>query len=351
MDSIKQWFNGTGVNPWVYSTVVFLVVLSVGFLVKKLIWGRLEKWAEKTESQWDNQLLSAISSPMSLLLVVLAFGIAGQSAPQLVREHPLMRYGVKVALILAVFWILERGISIFFRSSALPETLNATTRTLLLTIARVVISVLGLLIVLDTIGVPITPLLASLGIGSLAVALALQDTLGNFFNGFYLLVDRPIRIGDLVAIEGIEGEVQRIGWRSTRIKTGTGDAVTLPNSKVASAYLKNFDMPTTFSMFSVPIGVDYESDLEHVERVTVDVAREVLGRVQGGDKNFEPVVRFTALADSSINFNVVLQCLRYSDVSLVKHEFIKAIMARYKREGISVPYPQQVIHWDPGPNP
>jgi len=344
MADIKEIVQGSGMNPWIYSSGVFIVVLATLTIVRRLVWGRLLKWTESTEKTWDDDLLRSVTSPITVLLLILAFGIAGQSAPEVVRTHPLMLQGVKVAMIVSVMWLIERALSVIFRSQALPDGVNGSTRALFLTIARAVLFSLGFLIVLDTIGVSITPVLASLGVGSVAVALALQDTLSNFFGGLYILIDKPIRVGDFVKIDDVEGQVDRIGWRGTWIRTLANDIIVFPNSKVAGAQLKNYDLPSSTSALLIPCGVAYGADLGRVENVTIEVAREILQRVPGGDASFEPAVRYTAFADSSINFNVVLQILRFSDVGMIKHEFIKALHIRYLQEQIEIPFPQRVVY-------
>lgn len=344
MEEMKSYLNGNGVNPWIYSSAVFIVVLTALMIVRKLLWDRLARWADRTTATWDDMLLEAMKKPVAVLLVNLSFGIASQSAPLVVRSHPLMVHGVKIAMILSIVWLLERILSVIFMSSALPEGLNISTRSLFLTIARVLLLSLGILVGLDTIGVSITPILASLGIGSLAVALALQDTMGNFFSGLYILIDKPIRPGDFVKIDDLEGQVERIGWRSTWVRTVTNDIVVMPNTKVGGAQLKNYDLPTPISAILIPCGVAYGTDLPRVERVAIEVAKEVVRRVQGADTSFEPAVRYTQFGDSSINFNLVVQVTRFSDVGLVKHEIIKALHDRFNRERIEIPFPQRVVH-------
>jgi small-conductance mechanosensitive channel len=344
MDDFKEIVQGSGMNPWIYTSCVFVIVLTTLFMVRRFVWARLLKWTEATEKTWDDELLKSIALPITVLFVILAFGIAGQSAPAVVRTHPLLIQGVKVAMIMSVIWLIERALSVIFRSQALPEGVNGSTRTLFLTITRAVLFSLGFLIVLDTVGVSITPVLASLGVGSVAVALALQDTLSNFFGGLYILIDKPIRVGDFIKIDEVEGQVDRIGWRGTWIRTLANDIIVFPNSKVAGAQLKNYDLPNSTSALLIPCSVAYGADLGRVESVTIEVAREVLQRVPGGDRNFEPAVRYTAFADSSINLNVVLQILRFSDTGMIRHEFIKALHLRYLQEQIEIPYPQRVVY-------
>lgn len=345
MDEIKNLASGSGLNPWIYSTCVFSVMLVTLFAGRRAAWVRLAKWADRTSVTWDEELLEKISKPISVLLTILSFGVAVQSAPPVVRTQPLLLHGVKVAAIAVVVWLLDRVIAVLLRSSAIPENVTASTRTLFLTIGRAVIYSLGFLIVLDTIGVSITPVLASLGVGSVAVALALQDTLSNFFGGLYILIDKPMRLGDFVRIDDVEGQVDRIGWRSTWIKTLANDIIVLPNAKAAGAKLQNFDLPNSFYTVSVACSVAYGTDLERTERVTVDLAREVAARVPGANAEFAPAVRFNSFGDSAINFNVFMQVRRFSDAGLLRHEFIKALHVRFIQEGIEIPYPQYVVHF------
>ena len=164
------------------------------------------------------------------------------------------------------------------------------------------------LIILDRLKITITPFLASLGIGGLVVALALQDTLTNFFSGIYIFFDKPIRIGDYIQLEsGQEGYVAQIGWRNTRIRMLPNNMVIVPNAKLVSSQITNFYLPETEMAALVQVGVSYQSDLEKVERVTIEVAKEVLEQVDGGVKEFEPFIRYHTFSDFSINFTVILR--------------------------------------------
>jgi len=346
---VKGVVEGHGMNPWVYSSLVFVIVLGVLLVLKRLLWRHLHKWAERSESQWGEKLLTEISTPVTVLLIALSFGVAGQSAPLIVRTHPLMIHGTHVAMIVVVIWMIERAMTVVFRSRALPDAVTSSTRSLLLTISRAVLFVLGFLIILDTVGISITPILASLGVGSVAVALALQDTLSNFFGGLYILIDKPIRMDDFIKVEDVEGQVQRIGWRSTWIKTGASDIVVVPNNKVASSKLQNFDLPSPASVISLACSVAYGLDLERVEQVAIEVAKAVISKTKGADATFEPLVRFGAFADSSINFNLILRVNHYVDTGMVRHELIKGIHSRFMKDGIEMPFPQRVIHWNPPP--
>ncbi|MCM2324524.1 MAG: mechanosensitive ion channel family protein [Oligoflexia bacterium] len=335
-------------GSWLWA-VVALVVALFGFQgLKRLLWKRLELWAAKSASTVDDLLLERLSAPVSLLLLIVAFAIASQVAPEQLSEHPGVMLFIKVAFVATGLWVLDRLLSVAFKAGLSKAKLGQSMRQLLLNLSRAVLYSVGGLVVLDTAGISITPVLASLGVGSVAVALALQDTLSNFFSGLYLLADEPFRIGDFIRVEdGVEGHVEKIGWRSARIRTLGNNRIVVPNSKLASSRLTNFDLEDRELSLPIEVGVGYECDLSRVETVTIDVARQILSTTPGGVPSFQPAVLFHTFGDSSIGFTVVLRARQYTDQALLKHEFIKALHKRYAVEGISIPFPQRVLHVKP----
>lgn len=211
-------------------------------------------------------------------------------------------------------------------------------------LTKIVITIVGGMLILDNLGVSLTPLLTTLGIGSLAVAIALQDTLGNAFAGLHIKADRPVEVGQFVRLEGgDEGYVERIGWRSTRIKMLPNKTAVVPNSKLVQSTIVNYDLPDPEVAILVEVGVHYDSDLQKVERVTCEVAKETMQTVVGGVCGFEPFIRYHTFNQSSIDFTVILRAQRFVDGYLIKHEFIKKLHERYKGEGIVIPFPIRTL--------
>jgi small-conductance mechanosensitive channel len=228
----------------------------------------------------------------------------------------------------------------------------ATSAGALKSLIRIVILGLVVLVILDRLNITITPFLASMGIGGLVIALALQDTLANFFAGLHIFGARPISVGNYIKLEsGEEGYVSHIGWRNTRIRMLPNNTVIIPNSKVVNSQIINYYRPQREMAALVQVGVSYDSDLDHVERVTVDVAREVLQETSGGVKEFEPFIRYHTFDDFSINFTVILRVKEYVDKYLVTHEFVKRLHKRYKQEGIEIPFPIRTLEFKGKPQP
>jgi small-conductance mechanosensitive channel len=200
-------------------------------------------------------------------------------------------------------------------------------------------------LVLQTVGVQITPIITTLGIGGLAVGLALQDTLANLFSGFYLIISKQVRTGDYVKLDaGHEGYVIDISWRNTTIKEISNNVVIVPNSKLSSAIFTNYHLPAKEITLTMNVGVSYDSDLEQVEKVTVEVAKEVMEEIAPELKESEPYIRFHTFNDFSIDFTLYMRVSEYFDQRIGKHLFIKKLHKRYQQAGIQIPFPIREVY-------
>lgn len=243
-----------------------------------------------------------------------------------------------------VAWIASRALEVVHQSAWVSSKLAPHFRPLVFIFFRVVIYVTAFLVALDSLGVSVTPLVASLGVGSIAVGLALQDTLGNLFSGFYLYLDRPIGIGDWIQLDnGMDGQVVRIGWRSTHLLVSGVNHVVMPNSKLSSSIIVNYSIPNPEVVAVVTFGVAYDSDLNHVESVVLQAATEVIERIRGAVPNSVPLVRMKKFGESSIDLDVTVRVKTFDDRGEVQHELIKALKAACDRERIEIPFPQRVL--------
>ena len=162
-----------------------------------------------------------------------------------------------------------------------------------------------------------------------------------------------IRVGDYVKLDsGQEGYVVDFSWRSTRLRMLANNLVLVPNAKLAQAIVVNHHLPSQDLAVLVEVGVDYSSDLRHVERVVSEVGRCVMLEVTGGVTEFEPFVRYHTFGDSSINFTVILRAREFVDQYLIKHEFITRLHARFEQEGVVIPFPiRTIVQRDGRPRP
>lgn len=326
--------------------VAFLIAgLAVGIIAEKVILVRLSQLAATTGREGIAVATAALRG-----LTTLACFLAGAYAA--VRSSPLpeaIAQALATTLIIGIISIATLAVA---RLAGNFLTLYAAKTeglfpeiSIFSNLARLAIIVVGLLVILQYLQIPITPLLTALGVGGLAVALALQDTLSNLFAGLFVIASRQIRPGDYVRLEsGEEGYVQDITWRNTIVRTLPNNVIVVPNAKLGSMVFTNYHLPDSELSILIQVGVSYNSDLARVEQVTLEVAGEVLREVEGGEPGFEPVVRYHTLGDYSINFNVVLRGREFVAQFPIKHEFIKRLHRRYQQEGITIPYPIRTVY-------
>ncbi|WP_270528546.1 mechanosensitive ion channel family protein [Mitsuokella jalaludinii] len=318
--------------------------LTVGIMLNKLINRRIENHLNIDENSWFYIFINALRGvPVSLCLVVGLYWIVNT----INIIEPLTRlfsYILFTVIILSITRVAARTINGFISLHIESSQQKLPKTTLLNTILNVVIYAMGVLVVLQYYGISIAPILTAMGVGGMAVALALQETLANIFSGLHLILSKQLRLDDYIKLStGEEGRVTDITWRFTTIvPAGGGNMIVIPNQKIASSNITNYSMPRKDIVISIPVGVAYDSDLDKVERVTLDVAKEVMAQIDK-DIKMEPAVRFHTFGESSIDFNVVLHSSYFEHQFLLKHEFIKALTRRYREEGIEIPYPTRTV--------
>ena len=339
---------GVSVYAWLVIPVIFLVWVTVLLFVKKAFFKVIKKIAKKTKTQFDDIFVQSADFPLTLLILASGGAIVERSIP-IATNNELTTYfviGFKAVSVIAIVLFFDKFLNAMINSYSGKVEILKTSGGIARGFVRIIVIGLGILILMDSFGVSITPVLASLGVGSLAVALALQPTLENLFSGIQLVMDKPIKVGHFVKLEsGEEGYVHRIGWRSTWVRMLPNNVVVIPNKVIVNAKVINYYYPQKELAVLVQVGVHYDSDLEQVERVTIEVGKETLKEVEGGVGDFDPFIRYHTFDDFSINFSVILRAKEFVDNYLVKHEFIKRLHKRYAKEGITIPYPINAINY------
>jgi len=329
----------------VWSLLTLLIAVLAGRVFAHTVGQRLVRWAAHTTWKWDDLVVEALRRGMptwsALLGLYLALGL-WHLPPHLLDALNRTLYVLTWLSVTALAARIMGRLTVLYGShfqQALPVT------SLTEYIVKISVVMLGLLMILHGLGISIAPLLTALGVGGLAIALALQDTLSNLFAGFYLTVARQVRVGDYIQLEsGQEGYVEDIGWRATKLRMLPNNMVLVPNKKLGEVILTNYDLPSRDMAVLVEVGVAYDADLERVERVTVEVGREVMRTVAGGVPDFEPFIRYHTLGDSRVQFTVILRAKEFVDQFLIKHAFIKQLLVRYRQEGIIIPFPTQTVY-------
>ncbi len=217
--------------------------------------------------------------------------------------------------------------------------------TLVHTTLRIIIFSIGILIALQTVGISIGPILTALGVGGLAVALALQPTLSNLFSGLSVTLTGKFKNGDFVELEnGDAGYIEDISWRNTTIRTLFNNHIIVPNNQFADGVVKSFSWPTDYFSIFVECGVAYESDLQQVEQIAMDTAKESIKTL---DVNYdqEPLLRFYEFGDSSINFRVNFRTNDPTHRIHLPHDYVKRLKANFDENDITIPFPIRTLYF------
>lgn len=292
------------------------------------------------------RLIHIIERPYYVITLTLGFVEGLKKIQALSGYIPALQAILVVSWVLLGAYIANRTTKLMLaymsgeKHSAKIQKLERTALMSLKNLVNIFIATIAAIIILHQFNVDITPLVASLGIGGIAIALALQPTLTNYFAGVYLAADKSFNVGDYIEVDQeLKGWVEKMGWRSTLIRTYQGYRILMPNSKLAESKIDNYSLHGRELLFCVPVGVAYTSDLEKVERVTLEVARKILGASEGRVEHFEPYLFYKEFGDSNINFDVWLKVKDRPYKFSVRHQFIKQLMAAYVENGIEIAYP------------
>lgn len=318
---------------------VFIITLS-NFILKLIV-----KKISVNKKKYGEYILKQLSKPFILLLSIIGLYSAIRQL-SIIFDYIFWIDGLFFILTTFIFALFfSRIVSVLMIGYLkLKRGFERPPKLIHMTIS-VIIYVIAIAVILAFFKIDITPLIAGVGLGALAIGLALQSTLSNFFAGMHLVSDRPIDVGDFIELdENTNGTVEDIGWRSTRIRTLADNLLIIPNNKLAESNITNFSKPKKDMSLWVPCGVDYKSDLKKVEIITLDVARYIQQNADGAVRNFEPIFRYKEFGDSNINFVTVLRIadpmMRFS----VRNEFIKFLKERYDKEGIEISWPIRKIY-------
>ncbi|HUW91772.1 MAG TPA: mechanosensitive ion channel family protein [Bacteroidales bacterium] len=337
--------NLPSLKEYIIAGAIILFSLLLGVIFKRIIVQWLLRITSKTAWKGDVVIVNASKGVFIYLFLIaglLAAAIYMPGYGLFKKESVLLVLYVLTTLCFTVVVsrVLTGWIAIYQESTDSPLVKS----TILNYIIKSIVFVIGFLIILQILKIPITPLLTALGVGGLAVALALQTTLSNLFAGIQILAAKNLHPGDFVKLEsGDDGFIVDINWRSTTIRALSNKIIIIPNNKLTDSVINNFSKPEEEMSILIGVGVSYSSDLEKVERVTIEVAREAMAANEGAVHEFDPFIRYNKFDAYSINFNVILRVKSYVDQFLLQHEFIKMLHKRYKEEGIEIPFPITTI--------
>ncbi len=350
---LKHWTELFAAHPWLEPIVEMILLIVGAWLIRRFGIAWLRRLARHTENTLDDafvELANRALIPIFLLGILSAMLNLHELPPRLLAVCNRVLY---VGVLVVALYYGSRAVRLFLVHWLARHPSGEAISGPAFLIARVAFAAFGIVIILDNLGISLTAVWTTLGVGSVAVALALQDTLSNVFAGFYVRLDNPVRVGDYVKLNSAdEGFVTEIGWRSTRIRTLPNNTIVVPNSKLASAVITNYSLPEPQMSLLIPVSVSYAADPDFVERVLVEEAKRGAADIPGLLAEPEPFVRFIpGYGDSSLDFTLICRVNSFVDQYLAQHELRKRILRRFRREAIEIPFPQRDIHLFPSGSP
>jgi small-conductance mechanosensitive channel len=342
--------SGPGMN-YILAALTILFAISLAFLARMAVrW--LEAKAGETDTQWDDILVAAIGTPVQVGIIVIMsyfaviwFDILPQSL-QWVHDP---RYATAFWIVISAWVVstfLHSIIHIYGRAIAEKSASDMDDRLvdLLELVIRYVIWFAAVLAILKVFEIEITPLLAGAGVAGIAVALAAQDLISNFFGGAIISVDKPFKVGDRVKIENYYGDVVSVGTRSTRIRTLDYQIVTIPNNKITTNVIVNYSEPDEKLRITIPVTVAYGTDPVRVKKILLEIAHDAIKNTEYFLEDPAPSVFFEEFAASSLDFILKIWMRKYSLPDEAKDAINCRIAERFAKEGIEIPFPQMDVH-------
>jgi len=336
---INMFENYPQLPTYILPLIIVLASIVLGLIAEKIFIRQLVRFAEKTAWKGDDILINSLKGMLFVTLILTGIFIAVSTLHIRYSTMEIVHKIFYSILILMLTIIASRIVVGFVTEGSAKVDKIFPASSILRNIIRIVIFVVGVLLILNNLGVSITPILTALGVGGLAVALALQPTLSNLFSGIQIIASKQLLPGQYISLStGEEGYVEDITWRYTSIRTTANNTYIIPNAKISETVITNYYKPTKDSAFIVPVRVAFNSDLASVESIALEVAGKIIKSHPGGHKEFTPLVRFAKFGEAGIEFNVVLKANEFNDQFPIRHEFIKELNKAFKEKGIEVPY-------------
>lgn len=350
-----------GVEPW--QIVLATLVIFIGFASRKLViavFGRyLMALAKRTRVTWDDDLVRLLPTPLSFAVQIgLWYGAVSllvlPNEPIEIRKYIFQ--GLQAALGVAFAWAAFRLVDVFglFLNRLSDKTESRLDDQLVPLVRKTLKLVVGItfgIMIVQNLGYSVTSLLASLGVGGLALALAARDTVANVFGSVVVFTDRPFQVGDWVEFGGIEGTVEEVGFRTTRVRRFDKSLVTVPNQMFSTTPITNHS-ERNIRRINMTIGVSYETSQEKLSALLADL-RELVQSSTGIDQGFN-FVHFTEFADSSLNIQIYCftESTVWTDFLSTREKLMLQVMELVEKHGLEMAFPTRTVylrdeHWGP----
>ncbi len=341
-------FYGNSIESWGASLLIiacaFVLIKIIGFINRRFI----QKLTAKTSNRLDDILFKMLEAPVLFGIMLVAIWIAAGRLELQPNIDKIIYKTYQILIVLNITWFVARFANALIHEYLVPAAEKNQTRfisTSVLPLVRrtifTLIWALGIVMALNNVGVDVATLIAGLGIGGLAFALAAQDTIKNIFGGITIFTDNPFRIGDRIKVDGFDGFVEDIGIRSTRLRTLEKRLVTIPNYKIVEASVENVTEEPKRRVL-MKIGLVYDTTPDKMEKA-LGILRNIPQKVKYIDQD-EMVTTFSDFGDHALILTYVYYVLKEGDVMNTPSEVNFEILKQFNEAGLEFAFPTQTIH-------
>ena len=343
---MKEYYNFSILLNYSLILFIFLFSFISLLLIRSIALRIFKKLKEKTSTKIYELIFHTIKTPSIFWILAISVYIAISLSNLDQRYINFWGKIIYVIVIFSVTYTIANLIEQLIKNYVYELKLPFTPTGIVYGVIKGIVFIIGFLVILSVLDISIAPFITSLGIGGLAVALALQDTLSNLFAGIHILIEKSIRVGDFVRLEnGQEGYVEEIGWRTTKIRMISNNIIIIPNNKLSQSIVTNYSLIEKRTAVFIPISVSYDTDIDKLEKIVLEEAELATKELEGLLDDPKPVLRFNpGFGESSLNFTLVCHVREFTDQFIIQHELRKRIFKRFKQEGIEIPFPQRVVH-------
>jgi len=326
------------IKDWIPALIIFAGVIMSGIVIQRLIIVSIHKQSTKHNWKAGPAIIRSLKGMIVLISVLVGTYLGLSDSPLSPATLHIIQKLHNALVIFIITFVTARLLTGLLRAYMHRGEDTRSSISLFNTIIYILVYCLGGLVILQAVGISITPIITALGIGGLAVALALQDTLSNLFAGIQITLTRNTKPGDYVSLStGEEGTVRDITWRNTMLLTQSNNIIIIPNSKLASTIVTNYSLPEDSLSVSLTFGISYDSDLEKVEKITLEATTALLKEF--GITNGDPTFRYKEFSVNAITCNISFTVQQLMRQYVIRHTLIKRLYKRFKEEGIVIPFP------------
>lgn len=351
-DFFMQTFFGIPLGNFILAVLVFLFILLLRKIFTLMVIVFLQKLAKYSSTYHDDKIISALKAPIRFAFIVIGLHLFFEL---IFKETDTIKHILNTLIVFTIFWAIlsiaeaMRGL-IYNVTGKFHSDLSKELGNFILSMIKILIAGMGLAAILQVWGINVTALIASLGLGGLAFALAAKDTASNLFGSFALLADKSIRIGEWISVDGVEGTVEEIGMRTTKIRSFQKSLITIPNQIVANKPIENFSR-RGIRRIKMRIGLTYDTSGEQVSKIVEEI-KFMLHSHEGISHKDTLLVNFESFGDSALNifiytFTSTANWEKYLDI---REDVHLKIMQIVEENNSSFAFPSQSIYVEQTPS-